>query len=171
MRSAIAALDKHRQELTSGHLHLLSSTAATNMDDIERRCAIALGRASVTTDFNNSTSGETNAGGSRGHRGDQADPGFHELAALQLVSPYPLPLNLHRIARIVESMNRVALLYPCTCHQFDLFHFRNVVMQVSTMDRPTLRTKVAQLSLFGMSKRSNTFSSGCVRNSRQFRRH
>lgn len=87
LRSAIAALNKHRQELTSYHLHSIHSTAATNMDNFERRCAVALGRASVTTDFNNVAVEETNTGGLSGHRGDPADPGFHELAAVQLVCP------------------------------------------------------------------------------------
>lgn len=89
MRLAIEAVDKHRQELTSHHLHFVDSTVI-NTDDSDRRYAIALARASVTTEFKgtnpvqNSTIGGGMAWALNGE-GDPADPAFHELAALQLV--------------------------------------------------------------------------------------
>lgn len=76
LRSAIAAMDKQRQELTSHHLHIVEPAPGAVADrDHERTFNLA--RASVTTSFHDERSVGTDVG--------PPDPGFQELAAMHLV--------------------------------------------------------------------------------------
>ncbi|CAB1113909.1 unnamed protein product [Ectocarpus sp. CCAP 1310/34] len=106
LRSALASIDKHRKGVICNHLHHATTAddthgncstgtrSSSNTRSISSRRSSALTRASVTASFHNeaesinSTRGNSGDGGGNA-RGDwevEADMGFQELVALQLVS-------------------------------------------------------------------------------------
>lgn len=103
LRSALAAIDKHRQHLVSHQQHTTSnSTSGSSNANSDCHGSVARGRTSVTASFYDRSLFGRDGGtglGEGSHDGDEnpqaglgegegveADMTFHELAALQLVS-------------------------------------------------------------------------------------
>lgn len=92
LRSAIAGIDKHRQEVTSHHLHAAYSITDIHGHGSEDLHSVALARASVTASFHEKLAINTTneCGGAEENviagAVNPADPDFHEPAAIHLVS-------------------------------------------------------------------------------------
>lgn len=100
LRGALGSIDKHRQKLVSHHLQHAPvagnandsagrSTGNSTGDRVQKRMRVALAKASITMSFHKDPECGDGAGGPDETLGEgkaAADMGFHELAALQLVS-------------------------------------------------------------------------------------